>query len=44
MSLLKLSDQEKEKIKQKHKEATQKDKDKKDELKKGLQKPKQKTS
>lgn len=44
MSLLNLSIEEKKKIMEKHKEATNKDKQKKEELKKGLQKPNKKTS
>jgi hypothetical protein len=40
MSLLKLSDEEKKKILEKHKEATKSHTEKKEEMKKGLQQPK----
>jgi hypothetical protein len=40
MSLLNLSDEEKKKILEKHKEATKSHVDKKEEIKKGLQQPK----
>ena len=42
MSILKLSEEEKKKISEKHKNAVSSDKEKKEELKKGLQKPKDK--
>lgn len=40
MSLLSLSEEEKKKIREKHKEAIKNHNQKKDELKKGLEKPK----
>ena len=42
MSLIKMSEEEKKKILEKHKDATKNINLKKEELKKGLQKPKQK--
>jgi len=42
MSLIKMSEEEKKKILEKHKDATKNVNLKKEELKKGLQKPKQK--